>query len=308
MKTLRFFPLLAVLVSFLFSGHLFAAETEPERQIIVARSDADYDLLKEQFVASGGTIVKEMKPILGFVGSAPIEIHQKNTLLASAKSRGLYHLATDNIRHFIRPEMKREFFGTDNAADVSGLTSLKRIQVSIPAAAKVYGSPPGGFSRGAALFSPDPAFGLTGLMWNYSRINADEAWARATGDSAVLVGVADTGLDYTHSELRGKVSRVIDLTDSTLCKSYYTFNGKHWGDADLASYFGGPADTDWNGHGTWIGGNIAAVLDGAGINGIAPGVNLVSLKISEWCGSAYDSSILPWPHRMSLPPWPLWQA
>ena len=29
-----------------------------------------------------------------------------------------------------------------------------------------------------------------------------------------------------------------------------------------------------------------------GINGIAPKVNLFDLKISEWCGSAYDSSIL----------------
>ena len=50
--------------------------------------------------------------------------------------------------------------------------------------------------------------------------------------------------------------------------------------------------TDWNGHGSWIGGNIAAALDGQGVNGIAPKVNLVSLKISQWCGSAYDSTIL----------------
>ena len=56
--------------------------------------------------------------------------------------------------------------------------------------------------------------------------------------------------------------------------------------------YGGPADTDWNGHGSWIGGNIAGALDGIGINGIAPSVGLVALKISEWCGSAYDSSIL----------------
>ena len=34
------------------------------------------------------------------------------------------------------------------------------------------------------------------------------------------------------------------------------------------------------------------MLDGAGINGIAPKVNLVALKISQWCGSAYDSEIL----------------
>jgi subtilisin family serine protease len=56
--------------------------------------------------------------------------------------------------------------------------------------------------------------------------------------------------------------------------------------------FGGPPDTDWNGHGSWIGGNIAAALDGVGVNGIAPDVKLVALKISEWCGYAYDSSIL----------------
>ena len=56
--------------------------------------------------------------------------------------------------------------------------------------------------------------------------------------------------------------------------------------------FGGPETTDWNGHGSWIGGNIAAALDGQGVNGIAPNIKLVALKISQWCGSAYDSTIL----------------
>src|SRR5205085_12139772 len=63
-------------------------------------------------------------------------------------------------------------------------------------------------------------------------------------------------------------------------------------DKDLAAMFGGPELTDWNGHGSWIGGNIAGALDHQGINGIAPNVKLVSLKISQWCGSAYDSTIL----------------
>ena len=79
----------------------------------------------------------------------------------------------------------------------------------------------------------------------------------------------------------------MDLSDSSLCKYYYGYT-----DADLAATYGGPADTDWNGHGTWIGGNIAAAVDGYGINGIAPNVGLVALKISEWCGSCYDSSII----------------
>src|SRR5262249_236303 len=57
--------------------------------------------------------------------------------------------------------------------------------------------------------------------------------------------------------------------------------------------FGAPsANLDFNGHGSWIGGNIAGELNKTGVNGIAPKVNLVALKISQWCGSAYDSTML----------------
>ena len=63
-------------------------------------------------------------------------------------------------------------------------------------------------------------------------------------------------------------------------------------DADLAARFGGPANTDWHGHGSWIGGNIGAALDGSGTNGIVPRARLVALKISGWCGSAYDSTTI----------------
>ncbi|MBI2757226.1 MAG: S8 family serine peptidase [Chloroflexi bacterium] len=134
--------------------------------------------------------------------------------------------------------------------------------------------------------TPDPAFTLPGLMWNVERINAPKAWKKTTGNDSVLVGVADTGLDFTHSELAPKVADVVDFTDS-LCFDYFGA-----GDADWAATYGGPANTDWNGHGSWIGGNIAGALDGVGINGIAPNVKLVSLKIAQWCGYAWDSSIL----------------
>jgi subtilisin family serine protease len=65
-----------------------------------------------------------------------------------------------------------------------------------------------------------------------------------------------------------------------------------WPGGRVAAESGGPENTDWNGHGSWIGGNIAAALDDVGINGIAPGVNLVGLKISQWCGLTYESEIL----------------
>ena len=63
-------------------------------------------------------------------------------------------------------------------------------------------------------------------------------------------------------------------------------------DRQLAAKFEGPVSTDWNGHGSWIGGNIAAALDGGGINGIAPKVRLVAIKIAENCGYCLRSATM----------------
>jgi subtilisin family serine protease len=144
--------------------------------------------------------------------------------------------------------------------------------------------------------TPDPAFGLAGLMWSIERVNAPAAWPQKSGlglgFQSIKVGVEDTGLDYTHSELANKVDLVHDFTVNEQPNICSTFFGKMT-DPQLATLMGAPAaDLDFNGHGSWIGGNIAAALDVTGTNGIAPGVQLVSLKISQNCGSAYDSTIL----------------
>jgi len=122
------------------------------------------------------------------------------------------------------------------------------------------------------------------------RIGLPAGWQTTAGAPTVTVGVADTGLDFTHTDLGPNVRQVVDLTKTEnppLCKTYFGVS-----DQDLAARFGGPENTDWNGHGSWIGGNVAAALNGSGTNGIAPRVGLVALKISQWCGSAYDSTIL----------------
>ena len=98
----------------------------------------------------------------------------------------------------------------------------------------------------------------------------------------MTVGVADTGLDFTHAELAPKVKQVVDFTawrTRRICKTYFGVVTRTWPPSSA-----GRSTTDWNGHGSWIGGRIAAALDGQGINGIAPKVNLVALKISQWCG------------------------
>src|SRR5262249_46613464 len=140
----------------------------------------------------------------------------------------------------------------------------------------------GSAATGAAAKSvaSDPGLSVPNLLWNLDRIEAPAAWRTTQGDPGVTVGVADTGLDYTHSELAARVTEVVDFTvteNPAICPTFFSPSAS---DADWAAMFGGPANTDWNGHGSWIGGNIAASLDGQGINGIAPKISLVALKIS----------------------------
>ncbi len=261
--------ILAVLLTLGFAGAPNPAAAAPpppgQRFILVAKSDADFDALRADAMRAGGKILREMRELQTLIVSAPRSF--KDQIRPSLHAQGV---AQDHVRTLIRPGMNEELFGVSQAP--------QRTRIDV-----------GGHGLKPKV-TPDPAFSLPGLMWNLMRIRAPQAWKLTTGDPAVKVGVADTGLDYTHSELASQVVEVKDFTvaeDPPLCKTYFGYS-----DQDASADFGGPVDTDWNGHGSWIGGNIAAALDGTGVNGIAPNVKLVALKISQWCGSAYDSTIL----------------
>jgi lantibiotic leader peptide-processing serine protease len=267
-KTLRIVVNVVAMVSLLLSLSIVVPKAEAQsgpvsRFIVVAKSAGEYATLKAEVQKMGGKIILDQPSIQMLVATGPETIKGKIAANTHALS-----VAKDHIVQIIPTASKADFGYNDQP-------ELKRIQVG---------------NNGKPVINPDPAMSLPGLMWDFTRIQAPKAWKITTGSHAVKVGVADTGLDYTHSELAPKVEQVVDLTateDPPLCKTYYGYSDQDW-----ANTYGGPADTDWNGHGSWIGGNIAAVLDGQGINGIAPDVGLVALKISQWCGSAYDSTIL----------------
>ena len=228
--------------------------SQRQRFIVIARDEASRASLRGTIAESGGTLVKELSQIGAFVVTGPSSARQR--LAASALASGV---ATDHVSHLIKPANANELFHRREGNPHLRVTA-------------------------------DPAFDLPGLLWNVRRLEAPRAWQVTTGSPSVTVGVADTGLDFTHTELASRVADVVDFTtseDPPLCQTYFGF-----GDADLAAVYGAPATTDWNGHGSWIGGNIGAALDTAGINGIAPRVKLVALKISQWCGFAFDSEIL----------------
>jgi len=92
-----------------------------------------------------------------------------------------------------------------------------------------------------AFDSVDPATGIP-FTWAYDEVRASEALAAAGGGSRRQVAVIDTGADTGHPDLAGRLGR-----------SYDTLSG-------------GSDVTDFNGHGTFISGLIAAI-DGNGIGG-----------------------------------------
>ena len=245
-----------------------APEKASGRYLVRARSAADYAGLRAKAVSQGARVLRDLKQVNTMVVSAPASA--RSSLAADRRAAGV---ARDQLRRAT----------IEDPASTPNLTkpgALGGARVRLPAAA----------AAKAAGINPDPAWDYKGLLWDYRRIGLPQGWNATAGSSVVTVAVSDTGLDFTHAELAPKVKQVVDLTafeDPPLCKSLFGQS-----DEDLAARFGGPAETDWYGHGSWIGGNIAAALDGKGVNGIAPKVNLVALKIAQWCGFAYDSSII----------------
>jgi Subtilase family len=236
------------------------------RYLVVARSSADYGALRAKAVREGARVLRDLP--------------QANTLVVNAPASARSSLAADRRVLGVARDGRRQLTSERRTPNLSapGLRGANLLKARAPAATT------------AAGINPDPAWDYKGLLWDYRRIGLPSGWKTTAGSPKVNVGVADTGLDFTHVELKPKVKRVIDFTgleDPPVCKTFFGLS-----DADLAARFGGPEKTDWNGHGSWIGGRIAAALNGTGINGIAPKVNLVALKISQWCGSTWDSTIL----------------
>lgn len=113
-------------------------------------------------------------------------------------------------------------------------------------------------------------------------IDAPEAWKIEKGSKDVVVAVIDTGIDYTHDDLRG------NMWDGT------AFGLKYHGYDFAADRFGGNDDNPMPEltHGTHVAGIIAAVSNHIGVIGVAPNISLMALKVFRSDGNAFDSDIL----------------
>jgi thermitase len=92
--------------------------------------------------------------------------------------------------------------------------------------------------------------------WDFLQIKAPQAWALADGGQNVLVAVLDNGIDDTHPALQGKVSDRVNFVESE--------------EVDARQ-----------GHGTHIGGLIAAAFEASETGGLAYNAQLLDVVVAR---------------------------
>jgi len=107
------------------------------------------------------------------------------------------------------------------------------------------------------------------VPWGIDRVFGDETypfatWADSRG-AGIAVAVLDTGIDMNHEDLN-------------LLGGTNTIDTTHWG-------------ADGRGHGTHVGGTIAALNNTWGVVGVAPDVGLYAVKVLDDTGSGTDLSV-----------------
>ncbi|WP_326696818.1 S8 family serine peptidase [Streptomyces sp. NBC_01754] len=119
---------------------------------------------------------------------------------------------------------------------------------------------------------------LEPLQWDLPAIKADKAHEKSLGSSRVTVGVIDTGVDDTHPDLAPNFDRGASVN----CVS---------GAPDTTAGAWRPAAGESD-HGTHVAGTIAAAKNGTGITGVAPGVKVSGIKVSNPDGFFYTEAVV----------------
>ena len=114
-------------------------------------------------------------------------------------------------------------------------------------------------------------------------IDAPEAWDISTGSTNVIVGVIDSGIDYTHPDLATNIwTNPGEIPDNGIDDDRNGYVDDIHG-YDFANNDSAPMDD--NGHGTHVSGIIGAVGNNLiGVVGVSPNVRLMALKFTNNMG------------------------
>ncbi|GAA2658646.1 S8 family serine peptidase [Nonomuraea recticatena] len=170
----------------------------------------------------------------------------------------------------------------DRRGDSAGQVGQSRQLVQAGGGAQLAGVvadgqlPDGSAVRGSAA---EP---LAARQWDMRMIGADRANRIAPGTKKVLVGIIDTGVDGKHPDIAPNFNRALSrnfVTDRPNDPKGQPFDGpcEYKGCKD-------PVDVDDDGHGTHVASTIGSPVNGKGIAGVAPNVQLVNLRAGHDSG------------------------
>ena len=107
----------------------------------------------------------------------------------------------------------------------------------------------------------------------------DGSYATQPGSHAVRVGILDTGIQGDHPDIAPNFNAALSRNFTT---DDPVVDGACADDPDGSC--SDPANVDEDGHGTHVAGTVASPLNGIGMAGVAPGVELVNLRAGQDSG------------------------
>jgi subtilisin family serine protease len=224
------------------------AETKPSRNyVVVYESGQSAGAAHKAISAAGGKLIKE-NPKIGVATVAskdPAFIRRataQRALLGAASDRPIGHAPADG--HSRWQDVERAGLG----------------------------------KKGKPTTAPTPAptdDPLAALQWDMRMIGATPqgSYSKQQGSKAVRVGIIDTGVDASHPDIAPNF-------DFALSRNFTTdkpdIDGPCEDEPDKSC--SDAATTDEGGHGTHVAGTVGAALNGIGIAGVAPKVDIVNLR------------------------------
>lgn len=122
-------------------------------------------------------------------------------------------------------------------------------------------------------------------------INANSMWALSSGNPSLVVGVIDSGVDYTHPDLLPNLwKNVLDLPGTGIDEDGNGYVDDTYG-INAITNNGNPFDD--NAHGTHVSGTIGAVANNViGITGVAQSLQVANCKFLGANGSGTTSDAI----------------
>ena len=243
----------AVTVTAVMAGLAAAPAADASRTyVVLSARGASHAEFVRAIHRSGGRIVRENRRI----GLATVVSRSRSFATRAARTRALAGAAANRAIGAVPKTPASRALESERGPVMSA-------PLTVHAAAEPGGEP------------------LSAGQWDMRMMHAtpEGSYGTQPGSHDVRVGIIDTGIDGSHPDIAPNF-------DSALSRNFTRDDPVIDGDcaSDPDGSCDDPGNVDEDGHGTHVAGTIGAPLNGTGIGGVAPGVDLVNLRAGQDSG------------------------